>query len=119
MGKKILLIDDDADLLETYEESLRLSGYDVITSTNPEHGLELYSEFLPCMVFLDIKMPEMSGYDLFSKIKDLDPRAKVVFITGHEDVEQSLIARKKGILDILKKPMIVQEMTNAIKANNC
>lgn len=119
MGNQILLIDDDVDLLETYEESLRLTGYNVITSTSAKHALELYKENYPCIVFSDIRMPEMDGYELFSKIRELDPLAKVVLVTGHENKEKSALAKNDGLLDVMGKPVATQALSKMIKENNC
>ncbi len=68
--------------------------------------------------FIGIFIVIVSGL-LFSKIRQLNPQAKVVFVTGHEDVEKSVIAQKNGVLDILSKPILAQTLTNVIKQNNC
>lgn len=119
MGNQILLIDDDFDLLEAFEESLRLSGYSVITATSAKHGIELYDKNSPCIVFSDIQMPDMDGYELFLAIRKLDSNAKVILVTGHEDKEKSLIARKNGLLEIMIKPILPNDLEDRIKKNNC
>ena len=82
MGNEILLVDDDKDLLDTHEEILKLLGYTIISSTTSKHGLELYQSYHPCMAILDVRMPELNGYDLFSKIREFESDAKVVLVTG-------------------------------------
>ncbi len=119
MGSQILLIDDDVDLLESYEEDLQLSGYDVLVASTPKYGLELYSKHSPCIVFLDVRMPEMDGYELFSKIKELDPLAKVVIVTGHGNEKKLILAQNNGLLDVLKKPVNPKQLNDTIKKNNC
>lgn len=119
MSDQILLIDDDVDLLETYEMNLKLSGYSVITSTSAKHGIELYERNHPCIVFSDVRMPEMDGYELFSKIHELDPLAKVILVTGYEDQEKSTIAKNNGLLDVVSKPVATQALKSMIKENNC
>ena len=119
MGNQILLVENDVDLLESYEESLELSGYSVITSTNAIHGIELYQSNHPCIVFSDVKMDEMDGYELFSKIREFDSKAKVILVTGHEDKEKSFIAKNNGLLDVLNKPVSSQQILDLIKENDC
>ncbi|MCH7966531.1 MAG: response regulator [Thaumarchaeota archaeon] len=117
MGNQILLIDDDVDLLESFEESLQLVGYAVITATSGENGLKLFIENDPCIVFSDVKMPEMDGYELFLKIRKFNPSAKVVLITGYEDEEKTNIAKNNGLLDVLSKPISINTLSDTIKKN--
>ena len=119
MGNQILLVDDDIDLLATFEESLSLRGYDVITAKNGNEAIEQHKEQKPCITFMDIKMPEMDGYETFSKIKEISHDAKIVFLTGHETNSKTQIARNNGLIDILEKPIITEKLIELIKANNC
>jgi len=84
MSSQILLVDDDVDLLATFEESLTLRGYDVVTANNGKDAIEKYKENNPCITFMDIRMPGMNGYETFLKIKEFSTDAKIVFVTGHE-----------------------------------
>ena len=119
MSNQILLVEDDIDLLESYEESLELSGYSVLTSSSGKQGLEMYEKNQPCMVFSDVKMNGMDGYELYSKIRDLDPTAKMILITGHENKEKTVIAKTNGLLDVLYKPVSNDAFDKAIKKNGC
>lgn len=119
MGNQILLIDDDKDLVESLKLSLKLSGHSIIATTSAIEGLEMYKKFLPCLVFLDAKMPEMSGYELFFKIREEDSLAKIILITGHEDEKQSDIAKKNGLIEVLTKPVEMKVLNDRIKENNC
>ena len=94
MSNQILLVDDDVDLLAAFAESLTLSGHIVITSCSAKEEIELYRKHCPCIVFSDIKMPGMDGYELFSKIHEIDPLAKMILVTGHEDRKKSILAKK-------------------------
>ena len=84
MTRPILLVDDDDDLLATFEESLNLRGYDIVTANNGKEAIEKFKENNPCITFMDIRMPGMDGYETFSKIKEISDNAKIVFVTGHE-----------------------------------
>jgi len=95
MSRPILLVDDDVDLLATFEEALSLRGYDVVTANNGKESIEKFKEKTPGITFMDILMPEMDGYETFSKIKGMFNDAKIVFVTGHETVIKTQIARNQ------------------------
>lgn len=119
MSNQILLVDDDDDLLDVFKESLSLHGYDIITAINGLDAVEMYNRHRPCITFMDIKMPKMDGYEAFSKIKEAHKDAKVVFITGHQDILKSKIAIQDGLLKILNKPVSNKDVIPIIKENNC
>jgi len=119
MGNQILIVDDDVDLLDTFEESLELRGYEVLTAVNGLDAIEIYSRENPCITFMDIKMPVMDGYEAFSKIKNNDVNAKVVFVTGHETEEKSHEALKHGLKGVLHKPVQPKLIIDKIKENDC
>lgn len=115
----ILLIGDDKDLLETYEEALKTPEYTIITADTGEKGLELFEKNRPCVVFSDIKMPDMDGYELFEKIHELDPLAKVILFSSYEDPKKTENAKKKGLIDVRIKPMGTSEIMNIIEKIDC
>lgn len=119
MGDQILLVDDNSDLLESFRESLDMRGYNIITATNGKEAVEIYKQKIPCIVFMDIKMPVMDGYEAFSKIKSMYHDAKIVFITGHGTTKKSLDAKKNGLLKILNKPVATGKIISTIKENDC
>ncbi len=68
---------------------------------------------------MDIRIPEMDGYETFSKIKGMFNDAQIVFVTGHETVIKTQIARNPGLLDVLEKPTDAEKIIELIKANGC
>ena len=119
MSSQILLVDDDVDLLATFEESLSLRGYDIITAHNGNEAIEQFKEKNPCITFMDIRMPKMDGYETFSKIKEISNNAKIVFVTGHETVSKTQIARGEGLIELIEKPTVAEKIVELIKANDC
>ena len=115
MSKRILLVDDDVDLLDVFKTGLELSGHSVIVASSGKKGLELYEKHKPEIVFSDVKMPKMDGYELFSSIRKVDSNAKIILITGHEDKEKSQIALKDGLIDILTKPVSMSLLNEILK----
>ena len=108
-------MDDDTDVLESTQYMLVSEGYYVITGKNGEEAITKYKENKPDIVFLDIRMPVMDGYDAFFKIKEYDPKAKVVFITAFAiDDEKYIEAKKKTMLDFIIKPFTLEKLEEII-----
>lgn len=74
--QKILVVDDDAPLLEMYKERLQIAGYDVETASNGEDGIEKAKQIKPDLVLLDIMMPRVNGFDALQKMRQDPATAK-------------------------------------------
>ena len=102
---KILLIDDEEDILKVLSLSLKIDGYDVITATNGNQGIEQFEQTLPQIVLTDIKMPGMDGLQVLRKIKELTSDVEVIIITGHGDIDSAIEALQYGASDFIHKPV--------------
>jgi two-component system NtrC family sensor kinase len=102
---KILLIDDEPDIVRVLGISLKADGYDVIPALSGAEGLEAFTREKPAIVITDIKMPGMDGIEVLEKIKDLDPNTEVIIITGHGDIDNTIEALKYGASDFISKPV--------------
>lgn len=102
--KTILVVDDDEAVLDTTATFLEFFGYSVITAKSGTEAISKFKEFLPGLVFLDIKMPKMDGYDTFFDLKRQFPEAKVIFMTAHADFKKWDEAKKENALDLIEKP---------------
>jgi len=109
-------VDDDLDVLEATEYMLLNQGYNVIAANSGQDGVEKYKEKKPDIVFLDIKMPIMDGYDVFFKIKEFDPKAKIVLTTAFSvDDERYQRVRDNNLLELLKKPFKLADFDRLIE----
>jgi DNA-binding response OmpR family regulator len=92
MNKKVLLVDDEPDLNLTLKMVLEENGFKVDSFTDPLLALENFKEEaagMYGMIILDIKMPNMNGFELYRQIRKIDDKAKVCFLTaGEMDYEQ-------------------------------
>jgi len=112
----VLIVDDDLSLLETTAYMVETLGYDVITAQNGLEAVEKYKEINPALVFMDVKMPIMDGFDAFFKIKDFDSDAKVVLITAYTmDEKKHLKAQSMSLLDTIEKPYDIERIEDALK----
>ena len=112
---KLLLIDDEPDILRVLSISLKADGYDVIAADNGAEGLEAFENEKPEIVLTDIKMPGMDGIQVLKKVKTLNPDAEVIIITGHGDIENAIEALKYGASDFINKPVRDEALSIALQ----
>ncbi len=101
----ILLIDDDADVLDAYTQLLEQAGYHVSACNNPFDAREQVPKDWPGIVLSDVCMPGCSGIDLMTVFHQDDDLLPILLITGHGDVPMAVEAVKKGAWDFLQKPI--------------
>ncbi|HEX9021340.1 MAG TPA: response regulator, partial [Nitrospirota bacterium] len=102
--KKILIVDDDAELRSSFGEVLRAEGYLTTDTASPIEALEMAGAQEFDVVLLDFMMPEMNGMDALIALKKLRPKIKVIMMTAFASVENAVEAVKKGVSDYLQKP---------------
>ncbi|MCK4742075.1 MAG: hybrid sensor histidine kinase/response regulator [Anaerolineales bacterium] len=106
---KILIIDDEEVVLDSCTQILEGGPYHAATAMDGTFGLELVREFHPDVVFVDLKMPGISGFEVLQKIFEFDPTIVTVVITGYATVDSAVEAIKKGAYDFLPKPFTPDE----------
>ena len=107
---KILIIDDEEIVLDSCTHILAKSGYQIVTARNGTLGLEILEQEKPDLVFVDLKMPGISGMEVLEKIQEYDPTIVPIVITGFATVSSAVEAMKKGAYDFLPKPFTPDEM---------
>lgn len=112
---QILLVDDDVQFLEATEYMLKYENYDVITAKNGEEAIRKFTESRPDIVLMDLKMPIMSGYESFFKIKEKNPDAKILFTSAYAiDNKEYEKAKESGLFGLLIKPFDLNELNEII-----
>ena len=106
---KILIIDDEEVVLDSCSQILKGSGSQIITAGNGEAGLQLLREKRPDLVFVDLKMPGLSGFEVIKSIREIDPTIVTIVITGFATVSSAIEAMKNGAYDFLPKPFTPEE----------
>ncbi|HSG42113.1 MAG TPA: hybrid sensor histidine kinase/response regulator [Anaerolineales bacterium] len=106
---RILIIDDEEVVLDSCTQIMDGSGYLIQTAPDGVTGLRVLEEFQPDLVFVDLKMPGMSGMEVLEKINALDSTIVTVVITGFATVGSAVDAMKKGAYDFLPKPFTPDE----------
>lgn len=106
---RILLIDDEEVVIDSCSQILAGGPYEIASAFDGTAGLRLVEEFHPDLVFVDLKMPGISGFEVIEKIREMDPTIVLVVITGFATVNSAVDAMKKGAYDFLPKPFTPEE----------
>lgn len=106
---RILIVDDEEVVLDSCVQILEGSDYHVATAMDGTIGLKLVQEFQPDLVFVDLKMPGISGFEVLERIQTADPTIVIIVITGYATVNSAVEAMKKGAYDFLPKPFTPDE----------
>jgi two-component system sensor histidine kinase/response regulator len=106
---KILIIDDEEIVLDSCTDILADDDHQIATAMDGAAGLELVQEFQPDLVFVDLKMPGLSGLEVLERIHASEPTIVIVVITGYATVSSAVEAMKQGAYDFLPKPFTPDE----------
>jgi CheY-like chemotaxis protein len=112
---KILCVDDEPVILDSFRKILVIDGYSVDTVENGKEAIGLIQSHHYDFVFTDLKMPEMSGVDVTKSVKQLRPDIDVVIITGYATVETAVECMKFGAMDYVQKPFTEDELLEFVK----
>src|SRR5262245_16675387 len=119
MARRILIIDDEQGIRGALGQLLEFEGYEVRAVANAVDGITEYARQRPDLVFLDVKMAGIDGIEALKKIKEFDPSAVVVMISGHATIQTAVEATQLGAYDILEKPLdtdrILVTLRNALQ----
>jgi UDP-3-O-[3-hydroxymyristoyl] N-acetylglucosamine deacetylase len=115
MNELILIVDDETGILTTLSEILVDEGYRTVTTTSGEEALHLFREQKPDVVFLDIWLPDWDGLETLQALRDVDPNAMVIMMSGHGTSETAVKAIKMGAHDYLEKPLSYDRTVKAVE----
>jgi DNA-binding NtrC family response regulator len=101
---RILCVDDEDVILDSFRKILVLDGYSVDTVNSGAEALNLIKSHHYDFVFTDLKMPEMDGVEVTKSVKYLRPDIDVIIITGYATVETAVECMKLGAMDYVQKP---------------
>jgi len=109
-GPRLLVVDDEAGIVEMLAIVFRGEGYEVVTAGSCADGLARLETSLPDLVLTDVKMPDGSGFEILKRTRELSPSVPVVMITAYTTTKTAIEALKAGAYDYISKPFDVEEM---------
>jgi DNA-binding NtrC family response regulator len=111
---RILIIDDDELLVASLSDFLTGKGYEVHACHSGQKGISNFEKTQPPVVLLDQELPDVMGLDVCRKLLEIDPTAKIIFITGYATVRYAVDAMQAGAFNYLSKPFELDELLIAI-----
>lgn len=116
MKTRILIVDDEHDIVELLEDLLLQKGYKVAKAYSQAEARSQIEAFKPSIMLLDIKLPDGDGVDFLKEIKPNYSELDIIMITGLADKEIALKALKNGAADYITKPIDLNYLTNSVLA---
>lgn len=113
--KKILIVDDEKDILSLFKEVLEAEGYEVWVAENAEDALNILQTQSILVMFLDLKLPGMSGVDLCKKIRTENQIGIIYAMTGYSNFYGLLECRSAGFDDFFTKPVQIKTLLKAVQ----
>ncbi len=115
MPSTVLIIDDEPSILVTVADVLRDEGYGTLSAESGVDGLALFKREKPDVVFLDIWLADHDGLEVLHALKEVDPHAAVIMISGHGTVSTAVKAIRMGAYDYLEKPLSYNQVVEAVE----
>jgi DNA-binding response OmpR family regulator len=113
---RVLIVDDEDELVSALEERLTLRGFDAKGVSTGAEALA-YLVDGPCdVVLLDVKMPGLGGLEVMKRIKEKRPSPQVILLTGHSSVQDAERGMRLGAFDYLMKPVKIDELVGVLRA---
>ena len=114
-GKRILLVDDDVEIIESMKTVLESRGYEILVARDGNQGLALAGEEGPDLVVLDMMMPKRSGFLVLEKLRRTTPDpVRVIMITANEGSRHKAYAEMLGVDDYIRKPFAMDRLLDSV-----
>jgi DNA-binding NtrC family response regulator len=115
MSTKVLVVDDKQMMRDSVGTILQRAGYQVFAAGDGNTALDLMARHRPAAVITDLKMPEMDGLELLSRLRAADDSLPVVLMTAYGTVDAAVMAMKKGAFDFVQKPFEGEHLMMTIR----
>jgi two-component system, NtrC family, nitrogen regulation response regulator NtrX len=117
--RRVMVVDDEKGIRDALKQVLEYEEIQVQTCASGHEATRAYPEFKPHLVFLDVKMEGMDGLETLKKLREIDPQAQIVMISGHGTIQTAVEATQLGAYDFLEKPLdtdrILLTLRNALQ----
>ena len=116
MGSRILVVDDEKNIVDIIKYNLKKEGYEVMTAGDGEEALRLNEEFKPDIILLDIMMPKLDGYAVCRKVREKYD-TPIIMLTARAEEVDKVLGLELGADDYVTKPFGTRELMARVKAN--
>lgn len=115
MSELVLIVDDEPGILEALSSVLSDEGFDTVCTESGKEAIELYRSRRPDVVFLDIWLPDWDGLETLQALREADPTAAVIMMSGHGTTSTAVKALKMGAFDYLEKPLSYGQAVDSVQ----
>jgi two-component system OmpR family response regulator len=113
---RLLVVEDDPNIVELLSASLRFAGFEVTAATNGADAVSTARELTPDLVVLDVMLPDLDGFDVIRRMRETGMRTPVVFLTARDATDDKIRGLTLGGDDYVTKPFSLEELTARIRA---
>lgn len=117
MGKKILVVEDEKNIVDILVFNLVRDGYDTLEAYDGATGLKLALEQDPDLILLDLMLPEMDGFEVCRRLREAGRTTPVIMLTAREEETDKVLGLELGADDYITKPFSMRELLARVKAN--
>jgi two-component system response regulator VicR len=117
MSKKILVVEDEKNIVDILSFNLKREGYETICAYDGEKGLELALSEKPDLILLDLMLPKRNGFDVCKTLRETDRSTPVIMLTAREEESDKVLGLELGADDYITKPFSMRELLARVKAN--
>ena len=117
MDKRILIVEDEANIVDILAFNLKREGYEIMEAMDGATGLELALERDPDLILLDLMLPKMDGFEVCRRIREAGHTTPVIMLTAREEETDKVLGLELGADDYITKPFSMRELLARVKAN--
>ena len=117
MSKRILIVEDEKNIIDILSFNLSREGYDTMEALDGKTGLQLALEQDPDLILLDLMLPEMNGFDVCRSLREQGRTTPVIMLTAREEETDKVLGLELGADDYITKPFSMRELLARVKAN--
>ena len=117
MGRRVLVVDDEKNIVDILKFNLEREGYEVLCAYDGGEALEQVREGKPDLVLLDVMLPVMEGFSVLERIRKTDKLTPVIMLTAREEERDKVLGLEIGADDYIVKPFSVRELMARVKTN--
>ncbi len=117
MSKRVLIVEDEKNIVDILSFNLSREGYDTMEALDGKTGLQLALEQDPDLILLDLMLPEMNGFDVCRSLREQGKTTPVIMLTAREEETDKVLGLELGADDYITKPFSMRELLARVKAN--
>jgi len=117
MGKTVLIVDDETNIVDILCFNLKREGFDIVTAYDGETALLQYSNKRPDLILLDVMLPKLDGFEVCRRIRKNDRKTPIIMLTAREEETDKVLGLDLGADDYITKPFSIRELKARVNAN--